>query len=140
MENPSTIALSNYSPSRLRVEQATAPPLPALSITLIHFPWTINVYASNGSYVSLEDLFESIYRSLRTNITTNEFNLLPHKNDQKRATRAYEQRYRRFRSISAHDKEKRGGMKRVDFLMGRTKFHSITNTGRRSDEWRLNVS
>ena len=139
-ENPSTIALSNYSLSRMRVEQATTPPLPVLSITSTHLPWTINVYASNGSYVTCEDFFESVYRSLRTNITTNEFNLLPHQNDQRRATRAYEQRYRRFRSTSAHDKEKRGGMKRVDFLMGRTRFHSITNTGRRSDEWRLNVS
>lgn len=141
MENPSAITLNNYLlSSRLLVEQATTPPLPALSIISIHLPWTINVRASNGSYVTLGDLFDSVYLSLRTNITTNEFNLLPHQNDQKRATRAYEQRYRRLRSISAHDEEKRGGMKRIDFLMGHTTFHSISNTGRRSDEWRLNVS
>ena len=70
--------------------------------------------------------FDSVYCSLRTNITTNEFNLLPHWKGQKRATRAYEKRYRRFRSISAHDEEKRRGMKRIDFLMGRIKFHSIS--------------
>ena len=141
MENPSTITLDNYLlSSRLLVEQATTPPLPALSIISIHLPWTINIRASNGSYVTLEDFFESVYRSLRTNITTNEFNLLPHQNDKKRATRAYERRYRRLRSISAHDEEKRGGMKRIDFLMGRTRFHSISSTGRRSDEWRLNVT
>ena len=141
MENSSTITLNNYLlSSRLLVEQATSPPLPSLSIISIHLPWTINVYASNGSYVTLEDLFDSVYRSLRTNITPDEFNSLPHQNDQKRATRAYEQRYRRFRNISAHDEEKRGGMKRIDFLMGRTRFHSISSTGRRADEWRLNVS
>ena len=33
-----------------------------------------------------------------------------------------EQRYRRHRSSQAYDLEKRGGMKRVDFLMGKTKF------------------
>ena len=141
MENPSTITVNKYPlSSRLLVEMATTPPLPAFSITSMHLPWTINVRASNGSYVTLEDFFESVYRSLRTNITTNEFNLLPHQKDQKRATRAYEQRYRRFRSTSAYDSEKRGGMKRVDFLMGRTTFHNISNTGHRSDEWRLNVS
>jgi hypothetical protein len=141
MENPSTITLNNYPlSSRLLVELATTPPLPALSITSIHLPWIINVRASNSSYVTVEDLFHSVYYSLRTNITTHEFDLLPHQMDRKRATRAYEQRYRRFRSNSAHDEEKRGGMKRIDFLMGRTRFHSISNTGHRSDEWRLNVS
>ena len=140
MLNPTTITLNNYPlSSRLLVELATTPPLPTFSITSIHLPWTINVYASNGSYVTLEDLFDSVYLSLRTNITTDEFYLL-HQNDQKRATRAYEQRYRRFRSISAHNEAKRGGMKRVDFLMGCTMFHSISKTGRRSDEWQLNVS
>ena len=141
MENPSTITLNYYSlSSQLLVEQATTPPLPALSVTSIYLPWTINVRASNGSYVTFEDLFKSVYRSLRTIVTTIEFNLFLHQTDQKRATRAYEQRCRRFRSVPAHDKEKRGGMKRVDFLMGHTKFHSISNTGHRSDEWRLNVS
>jgi hypothetical protein len=141
IESPSTITLNNYPlSSRLFVEMATTPPLPAFSITSIHLPWVINIRASNGVYVTLEDFFESLYRSLRTNITTNEYNLLPHQKDRKRATVAYEQRYRRFRSDSAHDSEKRSGMKRVDFLMGRTHFHSISNSGHRSDEWRLNVS
>ena len=141
IENPSTITLNNYLlSSRMLVEQATIPPLPAISIISTYLPWTINVRALNGSYVTLEDIFDSVYLSLRTKVAANEFNLLPHGEDKKRATRAYEQRYRRFRSITAHDEEKRGGMKRIDFLMGRTTFHSISNTGRRSDEWRLNVS
>ena len=145
MLNPSTITLNNcYSlSSRMLVEQATIPAQPALSIILsIHFPWSIDVHASNGSYVTLEDLFDSVYHSLRTNVTANEYNLLvlPHKDDKKRAARAYKQRYERIRNISAQDEEKRGGMKRIDFLKGRTRFRSISNTGRRSDEWRLDVT
>ena len=141
-EKPSTIFVNNYKiSSRLLVEQATNPPLPALSITSSLLPsrWTIHVPASNESYVTLEDLFDAIYHSLRINIATNEFISL-HQTDQTRATRAYEQRYRRFRDITAHDHEQRGGMKRVDFLMGRTRFQSISNTGRRAHEWRLNIS
>ena len=132
--------MHNYKIStRLFVEQATNPPLPALSITSLRLPWTIHVRASNGFYVTFEDLFDAIYHSLRINIATNEFISL-HQTDQTRATRAYEQRYRRFRNITAHDHEQRGGMKRVDFLMGHTRFHSISKTGRRPDEWQLNVS
>ena len=140
IENPTTIVVHNYKiSSRLLVEQATNPPLPALSITSTLLPWTIHVRTSNRSYVTLEDLFDAIYHSLRINIATNEFISL-HQTDQTRATRAYEQRYRRFRDITAHDHEQRGGMKRVDFLMGRTRFQSISNTGRRAHEWRLNIS
>jgi hypothetical protein len=140
-ENPSTITRNNYLlSSPLFYEHATTPPLPFISITLLPLPWIIDVHPTNGTYVTLGDVFDSIYRSLRINITTREFNSLPHKQDQYSATRAYEQRYRRLRCASAHDEEKRKGMKRVDFLMGHTKIHSISNTGRRSDEWRLNVS
>lgn len=142
MEDPSTITQNNYPlSSRVLVEQATNPRLPAFSLTSMHLPWPITVIASNGSYVTLEDFFESVYYSLRTNMSTNEFiTLLPDPNNQKRTTLAYERRYRRFRSISARDMEKRGGMKRVDLLMGRTRFHSISNTSRRSEDWQLNIS
>ena len=140
IEKPTTIAVYNYTiSSRLLLEQATNPPLPALFITSTLLPWTIHVRTSNRSYVTLEDLFDAIYHSLRINIATNEFISL-HQTDQTRATRAYEQRYRRFRSITGHDLEKRSGMKRVDFLMGHTRFHSISKTGRRPDEWQLNVA
>ena len=39
-----------------------------------------------------------------------------------------EQRYRRHRSSQAYDLEKRGGMKRVDFFMGKTKFLGLAMT------------
>jgi hypothetical protein len=141
IENPSTITQHNQSlPNRVLYEQATIPRLPFLSITStrIYLPWVIKVYASNGSYVTLGDVLDSIYHSMRTNITNAEFNSL-HQKDQKSATRAYEQRYRRFQSTSAHNQEKRGGMKRIDFFMGRTKFCGISNTGR-PDEWQLNTT
>ncbi|KAF8811420.1 hypothetical protein BYT27DRAFT_7208559 [Phlegmacium glaucopus] len=142
MEHPSTIMTrNNYSLSpRTFREPATTPPLPFLTITSIHLPWTIKVYASNGSYVTLEDVFDCMYRSLRTNITSGEFKMFPRPEDQRRATRAYEQRYRRLRNNRAYDEEKRGGMKRVDFLMGRTKFLGISNSSRRPDEWQLRVA
>ena len=142
MEHSSTITRNkHFLPSRALREPATTPPQPLLSIRSQHLPWIIEVYASNGSYVSVGDVFDTIYRSLRTNINTIEFNLFPHQMDQRRATRAYEQRYRRFRNTFGNDDEKRSGMKRIDFLMCFTKFHGLSKIGSHTvtDEWQLNV-
>ena len=142
MEHPSTILTrNNYSLSvRTFREPATTPPLSFLTITSIHLPWIIKVYASNALYVTLEDVFDSIYRNLRTNITSAEFNLFSKQDDQRRATRAYEKRYRRHRNTRAYEEEKRGGMKRVDFLMGHTKFLRLSNSSRHPDELQLRVA
>jgi len=142
MEHPSTIKTSNnysLSPRTFR-EPATTPPLPFLTIHSIRLPWAIKVYAANGSYVTLEDVFDSIYRSLRKNITSAEFNMFSSQDDQRRATRAYEKRYRRLRDTRGYEEEKRGGMKRIDFLMGHTKFLSISNSSYRPEEWQLRVA
>ena len=140
-EHPCTI-IRNYSFSnRTFREPATTPPRPFLTITSRHLPWTIKVYSSNGVYVTVEDVFDSIYRTLRTNITGTEFNLLSKQDDQRRATtRAYEKRYRQLRAnTTAYEAEKRGGMKRVDFLMGRTKFLGLSSSSHRPDECQLHV-
>jgi hypothetical protein len=141
MDHPSMITRNHHSiSSRTVCEPATNPPLGFITITTPYLPWTIKVHASNGSYITLENVFDAIYRSLRTNITTSEFNSFSSQNDQRRATRAYEQRYRRQRSTRIYEEEKRGGMKRVDFLMGHSRFLGISNTGHRPDEWQLNVT
>ncbi|KDR67080.1 hypothetical protein GALMADRAFT_80144 [Galerina marginata CBS 339.88] len=141
MDHPSAITRNHHTvSSRALCEPATNPPLGFISMTSPYLPWTIKVYASNRSYVTLEDVYESIYRSLRANVTPSEFNSFPTPNDQRRATRAYEQRYRRQRSTRIYEEEKRGGMKRVDFLMGHTRFLGISNNGRRPEEWHLNVT
>ena len=114
-------------------ESAFVPSRSYITITSSYLPWTIKVYASNGSYITLQDILTSIYSDLRTNITPTEFKLLPSKHHRNRATRAYEQRYRRLRRQlpgertyhKASESEKRTGMKRVDFLMSHTKFLGI---------------
>lgn len=140
MDHFSTIGRdNNLRVGQVLYERATTPPLPFLSITSIHLPWSIDVYASNGSYVTLGDVFNCIYRSLRANITTTEFNSFPQQGDQVRATRAYEQRYRRFRNTFGHNEEKQSGMKRIDYLMSNTMFHGISKFGHYPDQWQLNV-
>ena len=77
------------------------------------------MHASNALYVTLGDVFDLIYRNLSA-----EFNLFSQSRmTKRRATRAYEKRYRQPRNNTrAYEEEKRGKMKRVDFLMGHIKF------------------
>jgi len=124
--------------SRALLEPASEPPLPFIQIASQHLPWTCKVHASNGRYVTVSDVLESLYRSLRVNITQSDFHLLLEK-DRRRATRAYEDRYRRLRG-RAYEEEKRSGMKRVDFLMGRTRFVGLSADGHQPYEWHLRVT
>jgi len=144
MDHPSSV-LNHHHPhhhrmsSRVFTEPASTPPLMKLSIVSEHLPWTISVYASNRSYVTFGDVLNSVHRALQKHITPAEYSSLS-SHDGRRVTQAYEQRYRRHRSNQAYELEKRGGMKRVDFLMGKTKFRGLALTSHGSDMWRLSVS
>lgn len=141
MDHPSSVLDHHHHriSSRVFTEPASTPPLRKLSIMSEHLPWTISVSASNGSYVTVGDVLDGVYRALQKNITPADYNSLS-SHDGRRATRAYEQRYRRHRSNQAYELEKRGGMKRVDLLMGRTKFWGLAMTSHGSDMWHLSVT
>ena len=141
MDHPSSVYdhHNHRISSRVFTEPASTPPLRKLSIISEHLPWTISIPASNGSYATVGDVLDGVHRGLRTNITPAEFSSLS-SDDGRRATRAYEQRYRRYRSTQAYEHEKRGGMKRIDFLMGKAKFWGLAMTSHGSDVWRLSVT
>jgi len=139
-DHQSTASRKHHSiSSRALREPATNPPLPFLTISSPRLPWMTKVYALNNSFVTVEDVFSSIYRSLRFNLTPLEFNTFT-PTDQQRATRAYKQRYERQRSVRIYEKEKFGGMKRVDFLRGHTQFLGISNDGHQSEQRHLHVT
>jgi hypothetical protein len=102
--------------------------------------WACTVHSSNGRYVTLLDVLENLYRALKTNISQAEFESLSD-TDRRRATRAYEERYRRLRDIDprASDREKKGGMKRIDFQMGRKRFGGLVE-GPHHEEFVLQVT
>lgn len=126
--------------SRMLSESAFTQPIRTITITTAHLKLTIRISASNGSYLTLRDVLDGMYNALRKNITPAEFNALPTPKDRQRATREYENRYRRLRSSSAYEEEKRQGMKRVDFLMGMTRFVGLSSSGHGPDSWVLSHS
>ncbi|KDR68966.1 hypothetical protein GALMADRAFT_77945 [Galerina marginata CBS 339.88] len=120
-------------------EPATSPPLGFMTIQTPYSPWTIKIHAFLGPYITLEDIFCAIYRSLRTSITLSEFYWFSSQSSHSYATRAYKQRYRRHSSSRVYEEEKRHGMKRVDFLLGHSSFLGISNTCCQLNKWQLNV-
>ncbi|KAF8162161.1 hypothetical protein K438DRAFT_1909830 [Mycena galopus ATCC 62051] len=121
------------------LEPAVYPPQPTISIFTQHLPWTITVAASNGRYVTVSDVLNALYRSLRTNVTASEFSTLGTHYLKRRATEAYTNRYMRLQGHRGYAEEKKPGLKRVDFFMSCTKFRGLSPTSA-PDVWCLHVS
>ncbi|KAJ7484962.1 hypothetical protein B0H11DRAFT_1806827, partial [Mycena galericulata] len=136
--HPSTItARASGLTSAGFTEPAVYPPQASITLVTPHLPWAIGVPASNGAYVTVFDVFNSIYNTLRVNATPAEVNALGSQNMGK-ASAAYTQRYERLRGHRGYTEEKRGGIKRVDFLMGYTRMHGLSPTDS-PDVWQLNT-
>ncbi|KAG6853259.1 hypothetical protein C0991_005672 [Blastosporella zonata] len=119
-------------------EPATQPPLSSLTIVVPYLPWTLTVYPSRrGGYVTVEDVFEELYRMLRKNIVAEDYHALPSDKDRRRVSDAYERRYRRIPSSREYEEEKRLGVRRVDFLMGRVNFGGLAPSAEGPDVWVL---
>lgn len=93
----------------------------------------------NGTYVTVSDVLFAMYNGLRENISPAEFYGLPSKTEVRRVTEAYEQRYRRIKSRSGSYEEKKAGVKRVDFFMGRTRFAGLSPSTKGHDVWVMNI-
>jgi hypothetical protein len=121
------------------LEPAVYPPQRTISITTPHLLWTITVTVSNGRFITVSDALNELYRSLRTNVMAAEYEALGTQKLTQRVTEAYTHRYMRFLGHHGYAEEKKQGMKRVDFLMGCTKFQGLSPTGA-ADVWRVHVS
>jgi hypothetical protein len=128
--------------STLELSQpATTPPLPYLTLIAPQFPWHIFVPAyskRHGSFVTILDVLTTLYRSLRLNVTSTEFECLPTQEDKLRVNAAYVSRYRRFGDMRTREAEERNGVRRIDFLTGH-RFLGLSSTTRGPDVWVINV-
>ncbi|TFK23775.1 hypothetical protein FA15DRAFT_694849 [Coprinopsis marcescibilis] len=126
------------STATAHMEPATNPPLPSIILQAHHLPWHIRIIATRRTYVTVWDVLEQLYSTLRSYLTQPEYEAMRH-SERERATSAYEQRYRRFRSRTEYNTEKAGGMRRVDLLFGRTTFYGLSKPQQGYDVWVLNT-
>ncbi|KAJ6488844.1 hypothetical protein C8R45DRAFT_248235 [Mycena sanguinolenta] len=139
--NPSTITtyLPTLSPAAF-TEPAVHPPQAAITLETPHLPWAIRVPASNATFVTVADVVSTIYRTLRESATPAEFEALRTNKLMGQVSAAYTRRCERLRGHRAYEPERRGGIKRVDFLMGYHKFRGIAPKEGVSDVWQLSIS
>ncbi|KAJ7459330.1 hypothetical protein FB451DRAFT_1272522 [Mycena latifolia] len=121
------------------VEPAVYPPQPAISLATPYLPWAIGVVASNRRYVTVSDVLNSVYHALRANVTPAEFNALDTQKLMRRAAAAYTKRCERLRGHRGYAEEKMQGVKRIDFLMGHTKFQGISPGVGAPGMWQIHI-
>ena len=141
--HPSTLSTRHQGLSSARLaEPAVYPPQPALTLVTPHLPWSVPVAAANGRYVAIADVLHALYRALRTNVTEREFNALRTPKLMGMAAAEYKRRCERARlhGRRAYQEEKRGGVRRVDFLMGYTTFAGISLTTEEGDLCQMHIS
>ncbi|KAK1217316.1 hypothetical protein PQX77_020056 [Marasmius sp. AFHP31] len=134
---PISMLTSRYQSlsSLLLAEPVVTPALSKLVLTTQYLPWSITIYPSNRYYVTVRDMLDAIYHALRKNISQQEYQSC---RDKLRVNEAYQRRYSRIRDYHASRDEKAGGVKRVDFLCGKTRFMGISPTSRH-DVWELRL-
>jgi hypothetical protein len=94
--------------------------------------------ASNGSFVSVMDIINAIYLYLRMRVGEQELSKhFPKRIDQDRVRAAHRQRYRHYKDRRTYNEEKLSGLRRIDFLMGHSKFRGLSETNSAS-KWFLN--
>ena len=138
VDDPSTV--SPRISSRALAGPATNPPRQSMTLRSTKLPWRVPVTASNRSFVTVNDIIHAIYCSLRTTVSERELHEhLREKTDRERARAAHRERYKRSRDSKTYEKEKRHGLRRIDFLMGHSRFSGLSGTDSAS-EWFLNFA
>jgi len=104
----------------LQSQYATTPPVTALRVTCDILPWHIS--ARNKQGVTVRDVLEAIHNIARTPLTVAEWDGLSQK-QQERIKREFDVRWR---GASSPEKERKGGVRRVDHLLKCTRFAGLS--------------
>ncbi|EPQ50883.1 hypothetical protein GLOTRDRAFT_49760 [Gloeophyllum trabeum ATCC 11539] len=120
--------------------EATYPPSTDLTLSSERLPWTIWVKSNVHETVHVADVLRCIYRSLQTPVTDEEFAAL----DAGRSFHvhaAYRARCHRCQTPKEYEEEKKVGVRRIDFLMGRHMFAGLSASlrDRASGTWILHI-
>jgi hypothetical protein len=71
------------------LEPAVYPPEICLTLVTHHLPWAIVIPASNGQFVTISDILNSVHRALHVSVTQLEFSALSSQKFMHQASVAY---------------------------------------------------
>jgi hypothetical protein len=136
---PSSIAL----PRRSLSEPATHPPLPCPNISTHLLPYSIVVLPSRphlpNSFVTVSDVLRTLHRALSMGLTHDELDELPSEDIRSQVKAVYERRVRAHPDWRTRELEKRWGIRRIDLLLGQTRFLGLSVADKRRDVLVLNI-
>ncbi|KAJ7858353.1 hypothetical protein B0H14DRAFT_662084 [Mycena olivaceomarginata] len=120
---------------------ATYPSLPALTVLCRNLTWPITVFPSQlTGFVSVLDVFMSVHTSLRIAARRVEYDTLPSGDVRRGVDNAYFRRCELLADEEERTREALQGVKRVDFLGGKTRFLGLSGPVEGEHVWELNVS
>ncbi|KAJ7342408.1 hypothetical protein DFH08DRAFT_874204 [Mycena albidolilacea] len=120
---------------------ATYPALPALTVLCRHITWPISVFPSQlTGFVSVLDVFMSVHTSLRLAARRAEYDALPSGDVRQGVDNAYFMRCELLADEEQRRTEAAQGVKRVDFLGGKTRFLGLSGPVEGAHVWELNVA
>ncbi|KAJ7459331.1 hypothetical protein FB451DRAFT_1046278 [Mycena latifolia] len=123
------------------LDPATYPPLASLTVLSRHIAWPIFVYPSSiGAFVSVLDVLMAVSASLRLAVRRAEYDTLPAGDARQSVDDAYFARCRMVADEGERRIEALKGVKRVDFLVGKTRFLGLSGPLEGLHVWELNVS
>ena len=136
---PNTHASPLSLPARAFDEPATQPSMHTMTLLIEQFPWRL-VVPPTKHYVSVRDLVEALYCFLRHPVLPSEYSALPTQKLKDEVSIAFHNRCGRAPSKEAADEQYQKGVKRMDFLRGRTRFMGLSSTKVGPDVWILNLA
>ncbi|GJE85318.1 hypothetical protein PsYK624_013970 [Phanerochaete sordida] len=131
--SPSTDGL--LQPAQLATP-ATTPPVAELKITHPDLPWLINVSMSghfSNTCVTVGDVLQQLYQTLRLNVSRTEYEIAEKTGPG--ATTAISSAFELRTRLAGEYVvlERKRGVRRIDFLKGKTQFAGFTATVRQDD-------
>jgi hypothetical protein len=106
-------------------------------------PWSITVTPplpnKAKKTVTVSDVLVTLYRTLDLSVTPDEYNNISSEDVMSWVNAAHERRLKNVTGRREREVERRKGIKRVDFLMGRRRFLGFSKMGRDPEVFVLDV-
>jgi len=136
--HPSSVAI----PQHALAQPATHPPLPYLSLSTHLLPWSIVVLPSQPhlphSFVTVSDVLHTLHHTLSLGATPEELSELT-SDVRSQVEAAFERRVKSYSDIRRREWETGLGIRRIDILMGRTRFRGLFIVGDEKDVLVLDI-
>ena len=108
-------------------QQATYPASPSIILLTEALPWSITVEAKS-SFVTVYDVLQALHSSLRLQVTKTEWASLS-RASQDMIAAYFHKRVDGFSDLVKREKQLGRGVRRLDFLVGRTRLYGISPFG-----------